>query len=71
VPSSYYNYVTGELNGAIPTRQEINNAGQTIATEASPYVIGAAFGPVGLLSALAGESINSAVTGFSHGNKNS
>lgn len=71
VPSSYYNYVTGELNGAIPVSNAISKAGQTVASEASPYVIGAAFGPVGLLSAFAGEGMNSAVTGFSHGDKNS
>lgn len=71
VPTSYYNYVTGELNGAMPVSNAISKAGQTVTSEASPYVIGAAFGPVGLLSAFAGEGINSAVTGFSHGNKNS
>lgn len=67
VPSSYYNYVTGELNGAIPTRQAINNASK----ELLPYAVGLAFGPAGAVASMAGEAINMGVNAATKGNKNS
>lgn len=67
VPSSYYNYVTGELNGAVPTRQAINNASK----ELLPYAVGLAFGPAGAVASMAGETINMGVNAATKGNKDS
>lgn len=67
VPVSYYNYVTGELNGAIPTRQVINNASK----ELLPYVLGTAFGPAGAIATMTGEAINTGVNAATKGNKDS
>lgn len=67
VPSSYYNYVTGELNGAVPTRQAINNASK----ELLPYVLGTAFGPAGAIATMTGEAINTGVNAATKGNKDS
>ena len=67
VPASYYNYITGELNGAIPTRQAINNASK----ELLPYAVGLAFGPAGAVASMAGEAINMGVNAATKGNKDS
>lgn len=67
VPSSYYNYVTGELNGAVPTRQAINNASE----ELLPYVLGTAFGPAGAVATMTGEAINTGINAATKGNKDS
>lgn len=67
VPSSYYNYITGELNGAIPTRQAINN----VSKELLPYAVGLAFGPAGAVASMAGEAINMGVNAATKGDKDS
>ena len=67
VPVSYYNYVTGELNGAAPTRQAINTASE----ELLPYVIGTAFGPAGAVATMVGEAINTGVNAATKGDKDS
>ena len=67
VPVSYYNYITGELNGAVPTRQAINNASK----ELLPYVLGTAFGPAGAVATMTGEAINTGINAATKGNKDS